>query len=105
MLTGMPLILNSMLPDANSLALGVGLLASMLGMAAYAACSPFADRQDSLLTLPAQMQVTVTMVSGARVRCSPGQLPWPHARARTVIHSVRAAFHGRSRCACRCAVC
>jgi hypothetical protein len=57
MLTGLPLILNSMFPDAQQLSLGVGLLASMLGMAAYASCSPFADRQDSMLTLPAQMQV------------------------------------------------
>ena len=36
----------------------------MLGMAAYAAASPFADQQDSLLMLPAQMQTTITMVAG-----------------------------------------
>jgi hypothetical protein len=64
LLTGLPLILNSLFPNSSELSLAVGLLASMLGMAAYAAASPFADHQDSLLMLPAQMQVTLTMVCG-----------------------------------------
>ena len=64
MLTGLPLILNSLLPNSDELSLAVGLLASMLGMAAYAVASPFADQQDSLLMLPAQMQTTITMVAG-----------------------------------------
>ena len=64
LLTGLPLILNTLLPNADELSLAVGLLASILGMAAYAAASPFADQQDSLLMLPAQMQTTITMVAG-----------------------------------------
>jgi hypothetical protein len=49
-------------------ALAVGLLASMLGMAAYAVATPFADQQDSLLMLPAQMQTTITMVAGMMMK-------------------------------------
>jgi hypothetical protein len=64
LLTGLPLILNSLFPNSDELSLAIGLLASMLGMAAYAAASPFADNQDSLLMLPAQMQVTLVMVCG-----------------------------------------
>jgi hypothetical protein len=64
LLTGLPLILNSLFPNSSQLSLAVGLLASMLGMITYAAASPFADQQDSLLMLPAQMQVTLTMVCG-----------------------------------------
>jgi hypothetical protein len=61
LLTGLPLILNTLFPNSDQLALAVGLLASMLGMAAYAAASPFADEQDTLLMLPAQMQTTITV--------------------------------------------
>jgi hypothetical protein len=68
LLTGLPLILNTLLPNAGDLSLAVGLLASMLGMAAYAVASPFADKQDSLLMLPAQMQTTITMVAGMMMK-------------------------------------
>jgi hypothetical protein len=68
LLTGLPLILNTLLPNADDLSLAVGLLASMLGMAAYAVASPFADQQDSLLMLPAQMQTTITMVAGMMMK-------------------------------------
>jgi hypothetical protein len=64
LLTGLPLILNTMFPNSDGLSLAVSLLASMLGMAAYAAASPFADQQDTLLMLPSQMQTTITMVAG-----------------------------------------
>ena len=64
LLTGLPLILNNLAADSDELSLAVGLLASMLGMVAYAAASPFADQQDSLLMLPTQMQVTLVMVCG-----------------------------------------
>ena len=64
LLTGLPLILSSLLPNSDELSLAFGLLASILGMAAYAAASPFADQQDGLLMLPAQMQTTITMVAG-----------------------------------------
>ena len=65
LLTGLPLILNSQFPNsADDLSLATGLLASMLGMAAYAAAAPFADTQDSLLMLPAQMQATIMLVAG-----------------------------------------
>ena len=65
LLTGLPLILNIQFPNsADDLSLATGLLASMLGMAAYAVAAPFADQQDSLLMLPAQMQATIMLVAG-----------------------------------------
>ena len=87
LLTGLPLILNSMFPNSSSISLAVGLLASVFGMAAYATASPFADYQDSVLMLPAQLQVTVTMLMGMLMEVAAGN-PWAElAISLTVIVS------------------
>ena len=64
LLTGLPLILNTLVPDSSELSVAVGLLASMIGMVSYAAASPFTDEQDTMLMVLAQIQVTFTMICG-----------------------------------------
>jgi hypothetical protein len=92
LLTGLPLILTANVGNSEELSLAVGLLASMLGMAAYAAASPFADQQDSLLMLPAQMQTTITVCHVQSVHLlvllNHHAHPWP-ADGRRNAHEIR----------------
>jgi hypothetical protein len=61
-----------MFPHSASLSFAVGLLASILGMAVYSTASPFADDQDSWLMLPAQLQVTITLICGMLMEIAEG---------------------------------
>ena len=72
LLTGLPLILNSVFPNAATLSLAVGLLASILSMGVYSVLSPYADQQDSYLMLPAQLQATITMICGMLMKYAAG---------------------------------